>query len=257
MQNGNVLKTKMMPQVALLSIGKILGTHACFGPNTPLPVPEPYRFKGFRQSLGSFISSGDRSELKRAIGHYARKASGGSTGGARRLGSVAKAGGNLFNTLTEGAPTPGEASVDLNTLSGLPCELAISTITQALATGDGDSDKIQSAMNHALSEALEGTEIFDPQSISDDVIVDTMIGYISESIFLQIISDAGRAWNKSELPSQSMRAESELRELIKVVVDKNMAPKFGNRIRSFTRSQMIQLERQTVIDVWKEWEIYQ
>lgn len=34
MQTGNVLKTKMMPQVVLLPIGKILGTHAYFGPNS-------------------------------------------------------------------------------------------------------------------------------------------------------------------------------------------------------------------------------
>jgi len=30
-QTGNVLKTKMMPQVVLLPIGKILRTHAYFG----------------------------------------------------------------------------------------------------------------------------------------------------------------------------------------------------------------------------------
>jgi len=33
-QTGNVLKTKMMPQVVLLPIGKILRTHAYFGVNS-------------------------------------------------------------------------------------------------------------------------------------------------------------------------------------------------------------------------------
>jgi hypothetical protein len=225
-------------------------------PQTPLPPSEPARFKGFRQSLGRFISNGDQNDLQRAIGHYARKATGGS-GVARRMGSVSKAGGRLFGTLSGIPAGPGEKSVNLDSLSGLPCELAISAITNALTSEDGDSDKIRTAMNHALVEALDGIEVFDPKSITDDVIVDTMICYLSESVFLQIVSDGGKAWNKAETPIQTMRAETELQELIKVVVDKKMAPKLTGNIRSFSREQMVQIERQTVIDVWKEWEAYQ
>ncbi len=226
-------------------------------PQQPLPQPMPARFKPFRQSLGSFVISGDRGKLKSAVGHYARKASGGSSGAARRMGSVTQAGGGLFGALSRMPAANGEASVDLNSLAGLPCEMAISAITQALTTEDGDSDKIRAAMNHALVEALDGVETFDPQSITDDVIVDTMIDYMAESIFLQIVMDAGRAWNKAETPAQAMQAESELRELIKVVVDKHMAPKLSGNICSFTRGQIVQLERQAVVDVWKEWEAYQ
>ncbi|CAK8725215.1 Phycobilisome protein [Candidatus Electrothrix laxa] len=193
-------------------------------PQESLPTPEPKRFKGFRQSLGSFVSSGDRNDLQRAIGHYARKATGGSGGAARRMGSVSKAGGSLFGTLNGIPAEPGEVRVNLDSLSGLPCELAISAITNALTPENGDSDKIRIAMNHALAEALDGVEIFDSQSITDDVIIDTMISYLSESVFLQIVSDAGKAWNKAETPIQAMRAETELQELIKVVVDKHMAP---------------------------------
>ena len=157
-----------------------------------------------------------------------------------------------------GIPTvPGEPSIDLGSLAGLPCELAISAISQALTPEDGDSEKIRAAMNHALVEALDGVEIFDPECITDEVIVDTMIGYLAESIFLQMVMEAGKAWNKAETPAQAMRAETELRELIKVVVDKHMAPKVAGNVRSFTRVQMVQIERQAVLDVWKEWEAYQ
>jgi len=135
--------------------------------------------------------------------------------------------------------------------------LAISTITQALTTEDGDSEKIRTAMNHALVEALDGVDTFDPQCITDDVIVDTMIGYIAESIFLQIVMDSNRAWNKTDSPALAIRAETELHELTKVVVDKHMAPKLAGNVRSFTRQQMVQIERQAVLDVWKEWEAYQ
>lgn len=225
-------------------------------PQYPLPLPQPRRFKSFRESLGSFVSNGDRGDLQRAVGHYARKATGGSGGAARRMGSVSKAGGGLFGALSGIPAGPGEDSVDLGSLSGLTCEAAISAIIQALTPKNGDSDKIRVAMNHALVEALDGVDTFDPQCITDDVIVDTMIGYLAESIFLQIVMDAGEAWNKAETPTQAMRAETELQELIKVVVDKHMAPKLTGNVRSLSREQLIQIERQAVIDAWKEWEAY-
>lgn len=226
-------------------------------PQQPLATPQPARFMAFRQSLGRFVSGGDRNDLKSAVGHYARKSSGGGSSAARRMGSVTQAGAGLFGTLAGVPAAPGESSVDLGSLAGLPCELAISAITQALTTEDGDSDKIRAAMNHALVEALDGVETFDPQCITDDVIVDTMIGYLAESIFLQMVMDSDKAWNKADTPAQAMRAETELRELIKVVVDKHMAPKLVGNVRNVSRQQMAQIERQAIIDAWKEWEAYQ
>jgi len=202
------------------------------------------------------VTSGNNTELKRAVGHYARKASGGSANAVRRMGSITKAGGSLFGALRGITAMPGESSVDLKSLSGLPCEIAISTIAQALTTGGGDSDKIRIAMNHALAEALDGVETFDLQCITDDVIVNTIIGYLAESIFLLIVMDAGKAWNKAQTPAQAMRAETELRELVRVVVDKKLAPALTESVQSFTRAQMELLERQAVIEVWKEWENY-
>ena len=93
--------------------------------------------------------------------------------------------------------------------------------------------------------------------ITDNVIVDTMIGYLAESIFLQMVMDSDKAWNKADTPAQAIRAETELRELIKVVVDKHMAPKLAGNVRNVSRQQMAQIERQAIIDSWKEWEAYQ
>src|SRR3989338_3457165 len=90
-------------------------------PQNPIPEPQPLRFKSFRQSIGSFASSGDRGKLRRAVGHYARKASGGGGNATRRLGSVTQTGGGLFGVLSGAPAIQGEPSVDLNDLSGLPC----------------------------------------------------------------------------------------------------------------------------------------
>ena len=226
-------------------------------PQQPQTTPAPVRFMAFRQSLGWFVSGGDRNDLKRAVGHYARKASGGGGNASRRMGSATQAGARLFGTLAGIPAAPGEANVDLGGLVGLPCELAISAVTQALTSRDGDSDKIRAAMNHALVEALDGVETFDTRCITDEVIVDTMIGYMTEVIFLQMVMDSGKAWNKADTPAQAMRAETELRELIKVVVDRHMAPKISGDVKAINRKQMAQIERQVIIDAWKEWEAYQ
>lgn len=220
-------------------------------------TPQPVRFKQFRQALGRFVSSGNRNDLRSAVGHYARSASGGSGNAARRMGSVTTAGAGLFGVLAGVPGQAGEVSVDLGSLAGMTCDAAISVITQALTPEDGDSEKIRAAMNHALVEALDGVETFDPQSITDDVIVDTMIGYLSESIFLQMVMESDKAWNKADTPAQAIRAETDLRELIKVVVDRHMAPKLNGNIRMLSRQQMTQIERDSIIDAWKEWESYQ
>ena len=207
--------------------------------------------------MGRFVSGGDRSDLRGAIGYYARKASGGGGSAARRMGSVTRAGANLYGVLAGMPAGPGEVTVDLDNLAGLPCELAISVITQGLTTEDGDSDKIRVAMNHALVEALDGVQVFDAECITDEVIANTMIAYLAESIFLNMVMESGKAWNKAATPRQTVRAETELRELIKVVVDKHMAPKLVGSVRTINRQQMAQIERQAIIDVWTEWEVYQ
>ena len=226
-------------------------------PEQPLPPPQGRRFAPFRESLGNAVSNGNKADFRKAIGHYARKASGGSSNAARRLGSVTLAGGGLFGTLAQIAMSSGEPYIDLARLTGLPCEMAISAIAQALTTQDGDSEKISAAINNALIEALDGIEIFDPQKITDDVIINTMIGYLTECIFIQMVMDSNKAWNKADTPSKAIHAETELRELIKVVVDKHMAPKLVGNIKNFPINQFINIERQVIIEVWQEWEAYE
>jgi hypothetical protein len=227
-------------------------------PQQPLPIPQSLRFKPFRQAFGNFVSTGDPSKLKSALGHYARKSTGGRNTAARRLGNTVKAGAALYHTLTGGASVAdGDVAIDVGSLAGMSCELAINSITQALTPSGGDSDKIRSAMNCALAEALDGVVIFDSNAITDDVIINTMIVYVSESIFLQVVQDAGQAWIKADTPSQAIVAENSLRELIKVEVDKHMAPMFRESIRSLTKSQIARIQRDVINAVWSEWETYQ
>lgn len=70
-------------------------------PQQPLPPPQERRFAPFRESLGNAVSNGNRADFRKTIGHYARKASGGSSSAARRLGSVTQAGGDCLGLWRE------------------------------------------------------------------------------------------------------------------------------------------------------------
>lgn len=226
-------------------------------PQQPLPSSEPLRFKPFRTSLGKFIKSGDHSYLRSALGNYARKGTGGGMVAARRMGNITSAGASLYGALAGSGGKPGEAPpIDLEKLNGLPCEIAIETITQSLTLAGGDSDKIRIAMKDALVDALDGLNEFDIGAISDEVIVDIMISYISENIFLQIVTDSNKAWTKAESPKQREQAVNDLMEIIKDDVDSRMAPMFRGGVREFTGRQMIELQRNAIIEVWKIWEEY-
>lgn len=222
-------------------------------PQQPLPQPLPARFKPFRQAMGKFISTGDRASLEKALGHYARTASGGSSVATRRLSNASSAGGGLFGVLTGNSP---EIILNLSTLTGLTCAAAISLIVEKLTPQNGDSEKIRHAMNDALVNALDGVDIFDPKAITDDLIIDVMINYLTDNIFLQIVNDTGKSWNKAKSPIQEANAETALRELIKVLIDQNMSSKITSRVRELSSEDIEKINKEVIIKTWEAWEKY-
>ncbi|MFH0800530.1 MAG: hypothetical protein V2A66_10185 [Pseudomonadota bacterium] len=191
------------------------------------------------------------------LGHYASTASGGGKIVARRMNGAAQAGADLYNFLSGvQKSTIKEAAFNLAALANQPCEVAINIIVQALTEDGGDADKNRASMTNALCEALDGIDTFDPMKITDEIILTTMICFLTESIFHQIVMDAGKAWNKADTPSKVVNAENDLRELIKAVVDKYMAPSLSGKVNSFTRQRMLRLEKEVLVNVWAEWETY-
>ena len=221
---------------------------------TPLQTPDLQRLKGLRQAIGSAVRGGGRDDVRKALGHYARKASGGKHTAVQKLGKITQAGSDLFGIFSGGRQQ--QYSVNLHSLNGQPCEQVINQITELLAGHHGDSDKIRSAMNIALSEALEGMTTFDEHSISVEVIAKMMICYLTESIFLQIVHDAGKAWNKGGDLVQISNVENDLRQLVHEVVDITLAPKFTDDVCQLTTEQMQEIQNQVILEIWEEWENY-
>ena len=226
----------------------------------PGPAPAPGRFRSFRTSLGKFVSNGDARELERALGHYARTATGGRTVAPRRFGSMARAGGALFGTLAAlrgGRDALAEAGVDLSALNGQDTDLAIQAIVQALTPSDGDADRIRVAMTEALSECLEGLDDFDFARITDDMLVAVMLAYVRGCVFDQIVLDSRDAFAKASAAGRAEQAEQDLRELVAAATDKHMRPLLSGNIRVLNGRQVEAAQIRAIGEVWAEWETYE
>lgn len=223
----------------------------------PGPEPEPDRFRGFRTSLGRYVGAGDHSYLTKAMRSYARSSTGGSTVGPRRFGAMAQAGGGLFGILNQLRTDPDKAPVNLSGLAGRPTRDAIDAIVEALVPENGDAERIRSALNEALSECLEGVETFDFGDITDELLVEVMIGYVARCVFEQIMLDSDRAFRKTASADQQDRAERGLLALVKEAADKHMRHLLDGPVRGMTGEQIQAAELAAIREVWKEWEAYE
>ena len=222
----------------------------------PMTGGEGAQLKDFRTSMGKYVKNRDKNNLRKALGQYSKKATGGGQTASKRMSSVIQAGGNLFGLLDSGTITSEWEVFTLSDFIGRTCEEVIARISHFLAGNDGDSEKINSAINQALSEAFEGSDNFKADIITDDLIIATMINYLSESIFLQITGDTGQSWNNADTTKQLQDAETDLREVINVIVDNYMRPKIDKKDYHFSVKEINKIQKEVIVDIWNEWENY-
>lgn len=97
-------------------------------------------------------------------------------------------------------------------------------------------------------------QAIDENSINVEIISNMMICYLTESIFMQMTHDAGKAWKKSDNPVQIDTEENALRQLIREVVDITLASKFKDGICHLTNENMKEIQRQAILEIWEIWE---
>ncbi|MFH6566776.1 hypothetical protein [Pseudomonas kulmbachensis] len=170
---------------------------------------------------------------------------------------MAGAGGALFGAMAsfrEGLSIPG---LDLASLNGQDTDLVISAIVEALATEDGDSDRVRIAMNEALSECLQGYDEFDFSSITDEMLVQMMLVYVTNCVFSQVVLDSNDAFAKAKSAAQVEQAERDLHSLVESVTDEHMRPLLSGNLKSFTSARVEQVQLLVIKEVWSEWEGYE
>lgn len=226
-------------------------------PDQPLPTPEPLRFRAFRTSFGKALSGGDSDELKRALGHFARTATGGNAVGPRRFGNVYSAGGDLYSALrgvADGQAVPG---LDTNQFLGRSTDFFAQALGQLLAGDSADADRINRAVQEAVAEVLDLNQAFDPAVLTDDVIAELMSEFLSQSVFQVIVEEAGGAWDRAPDEQKSADCERSLLDLIRVVVEKSLLKRLNGGKTSFTKAEIKDFMREATRTAWSEWETYQ
>lgn len=139
--------------------------------NQPLPSIDR-NLTGFRGELGKAAAGKSGNHLKKAIGHYAKHATGGRNVGPKRYQKMIKAGGGLFDVFKNIQAGNDYLGLILSDLNGQPIDIVIDKIIEIILEVDGDAERIRASLNQSLSKCLDGVDEFDASQISDDLIID-------------------------------------------------------------------------------------
>ncbi|MFE0759097.1 hypothetical protein ACFW16_34375 [Inquilinus sp. NPDC058860] len=165
-------------------------------------------------------------------------------------------GGDLYSVLSSlGGDGKEAASWNLSkaSLTGQPLDVVCQQLAEALAPDNGDSDRIREAIDEAMLEVL-GDGDFDPERLDEETVHRILTEYLSQSVFQEIVEEVAGSWANAPDEKRTPEAESELLELIRVVVDKNLGPKLSGE--TLSKDDVHQFMREAVTEVWKEWESF-
>ncbi len=227
-------------------------------PGAALPKGPEKRFQSFRTAFGKHLRTGEERYLRRALGHYARTTTGGNSVAARRFGNFYAASGELYSVLSSLAGTGSDAAergLAKESLTGQALDVVCQRLADALAPTNADADPIREAINEAMAEVLDENELFDPQRLDETTIHRIIAEFLSQAIFQDITREAGNSWNNASDPARAARAEQDLLELIRVIVDDKLGSHFNGR-SGLSASAVKQFTRRVVIEVWQDWEGY-
>ncbi|WP_133011380.1 hypothetical protein [Marinomonas flavescens] len=224
-----------------------------------IPKPEntdssSTRFQSARRAFGDYAKSGSRDDLKRSLGHYSRNSTGKGSGAAKRLASGITAGSGLFGLLNGNSVQTSSGNLALQSLSGLTTDQAIDKIVTHLTPNSADADVVRTALNFALSEALQESEYIDDVGFSPELMGEIYTLYITDLVFQQILIDMGRAWFHAETAIRQISMENELRELVRVVVDSKFETISGGDVSTITQDQISQVQASAISETISEWE---
>jgi hypothetical protein len=218
------------------------------------------RFRSFRTEFGKAVAGGAGGDFVKALGRYARTATGGVDYGPRRFGTAYSAGGSLVDVINElGAGGTGEqsAGIDLSGLVGQPIAIAAEQIANVLSPDNADKDLIRISIQEAIAIALPDVEFFDPKALTPDDVISLLVEFYTQVLFREIAGEAGDAWDKSDSPQRTIEAEAELMDLIHTAVDRHLSPTLANGLGGLSNVQLKDLQQRAVADIWSEWSTYQ
>ncbi|MCD9481734.1 hypothetical protein [Photobacterium phosphoreum] len=221
----------------------------------PIPTEvNPTRFTAARRAFGEYAKSGRTQDLKKSLQKYSSNSTGKGRGFSKRMASGVTAGTGLYGLLTGGTVTTTNGTLNLSNLSGLSVDQAIDQISELLTPLSADADNVRSAINFALSEAIEDCEEFDDVTFTPELTGQIFTYYLTDLIFQQVVIDMGKAWFKAETPIRQIKMETELRELIKMIVDVKLDKETNGDFSNISNNQISQIQIAAIQETINEWE---
>jgi hypothetical protein len=196
--------------------------------------------------------------------HFATTSLGGSAAGARRFGSMARAGAAILGAFA----SPGGLSqalarsgVDLVALRGASLETVIQAIARAFAPNDADGAKTETALREALEIALEDQNIVDLdienfQGFDEETYAKIITYYVQYCIVQHILSEGKKAMDRAHTGPEQMARENELREAVAEVVGVSMIPLVQAGLTNMSQAQLEHLQINCIASVLSVWEAY-
>lgn len=213
-------------------------------------------FRGYLGKAANKPAGSSSTNLRKAIGHYAKNATGGKSVAPKRYQKLIAAGGSLFDLFQNIQAGNDYLDLKISDLKGQPIDIVIDKIIENLLVIDGDSERIRASLNQSLAECLDGREEFDFNDISSDMIINLMLNYTEQFLFQQIILDSRAAFDKADTPENIANLEQDLHSLIKSSVDRHMSRQLKNSANSLTRNDIERIQMKALEDIWGEWEDY-
>lgn len=189
-------------------------------PAQPVPIAPPARFGGARARLGSFARTGSADDMRKGVGHYARKGLGGGGTAVRRLGGTARTAGTLFGALS--AAAAGQASgpgneLDPAVLANRSVDEVMSAVVEAVRPVDGtqDGEASRAAIGKALSELLTQYPDADLLNLSEEQRILTVERFIAWDVFNRFELDLGKTiQEKAPSVTSALSRLKEVRDFI-------------------------------------------
>lgn len=190
-------------------------------PVSALGVAPPARYGDARRELGKYLKNGNTQHLRKALGHYSSRGSGGAKAAANRMRASTRAGATLFsflNLVSQGTSSEARQWVEDLRASNPSAEDVVDAIVRELspAGGSADEESFRDAMAQALSELISDDPDIEPLAMGIDQIWELMKGYLAIEAANRLCFDLGPIFETAQLdPRTVVIREREMRRFIK------------------------------------------
>lgn len=229
---------------------------------TPPVLAPAARFRGTRQSLGSFAKSGSRSDLQRGVGRYVRTGLGGTRTAVTRFGGTSRTAGRLYGVLggggAVGAAPPSVDALDPVNLASRSGKQIIAVVIEAVAPVDGtqDTEASRAAINDALSETLKRHPDADLLKLTESQREFAIECFVAIDVYRRFVLDVGNAIrDKAPSASTALARLKEAREYISEVISSEFRKlhEAGSRLNTSRVTTVVRTALRNALAVFEEY----